>query len=157
MPYTEINAPRSAESAGAADRYGSDTFRYRYGPPSSGLVRVRYRSRPETGNRQTYGLLSWLEFAPARGALPGCWPGGGFVASIERTAYPRFKRAVPVRSCTRRSRRRLGRSPGRGRQPRTPGRLLALVVLLKSCHRLEYFPVLAEVPPPVTEHIRGVR
>jgi hypothetical protein len=34
--------------------------------------------------------------------------------------------------------------------------LLALVVLLKSCHRLGYFPVLAEVPPPVTEHIRGV-
>jgi Domain of unknown function (DUF4158) len=41
-------------------------------------------------------------------------------------------------------------------QTRTPERLLTLVVLLKSCHRLGYFPVLAEVPPPVTEHIRGV-
>jgi hypothetical protein len=41
-------------------------------------------------------------------------------------------------------------------QTRTPEHLLALVVLVKSCHRLEYFPVLAEVPPPVTEHIRGV-
>src|SRR5512142_1553241 len=41
-------------------------------------------------------------------------------------------------------------------QTRTPEHLLALVVLLKSCRPLGYFPVLAEVPSPVTEHIRGV-
>jgi hypothetical protein len=30
------------------------------------------------------------------------------------------------------------------------------VVLLKACHRLGYFPGLAEVPPPVIEDIRAV-
>jgi hypothetical protein len=78
------------------------------------------------------------------------------VASIERTAYPRFKRAVPVRELHEAFTPTAGEIARAREQTRTPERLLTLVVLLKSCHRLGYFPVLAEVPPPVTEHIRGV-
>ena len=78
------------------------------------------------------------------------------MASIERTAYPRFKRAVPVRELHEAFTPTAGEIAWAREQTRTPERLLTLVVLLKSCHRLGYFPVLAEVPPPVTEHIRGV-
>jgi Domain of unknown function (DUF4158)/Tn3 transposase DDE domain len=78
------------------------------------------------------------------------------VASIERTAYPRFKRAVPVRELHEAFTPVAGEIAWAREQTRTPEHLLALVVLLKSCHRLGYFPVLAEVPPPVTEHIRGM-
>jgi len=75
------------------------------------------------------------------------------VASIGRTAYPRFNRAVPVRELHEAFTPAAGKIAWAREQTRTPEHLLAL---LKACHRLGYFPVLAEVPPPVTEHIRGV-
>jgi hypothetical protein len=78
------------------------------------------------------------------------------VASIKRTAYPRFTPAVPVREPHEAFTPAAGEIAWAREQTRTPEHLLALVVLLKSCHRLGYFPVLAEVPPTVTEHIRGV-
>ena len=70
------------------------------------------------------------------------------MASIERTAYPRFKRAVPVRGLHEAFTPAAGEIAWAREQTRTPEHLLALVVLLKSCHRLGYFPALAEVPPP---------
>ena len=81
---------------------------------------------------------------------------GGCVASIERTAYPQFKRAVPVRELDEAFTPTAGEIAWAREQTRTAEHLLALVVLLKSCHRLGYFPALAEVPPPVTEHVRGL-
>jgi Domain of unknown function (DUF4158) len=78
------------------------------------------------------------------------------VASIERTAYPRFKRAVPVRELHEAFTPAAGEIAWAREQTRTPEHLLALVVLLKSCQRPVYFPALAEVPPPVAEHIRGI-
>ena len=78
------------------------------------------------------------------------------MASIERTAYPRFKRVVPVRELHEAFTPAVGEIAWARKQTRTPEHLLALVVLLKSCQRLGYFPTLAEVPSPVAEHIRGV-
>ena len=78
------------------------------------------------------------------------------MASIRRTAYPRFNRAVPVRELHEAFTPAAGEIAGAREHTRTPEHRLAPVVLLKSCHRLGYFPVLAEVPPPVTEHIPGV-
>jgi len=74
------------------------------------------------------------------GPCRGCWPGSGFVASIERTAYPRFKRAVPVRGLHEAFTPAAGEIAWAREQTRTPEHLLALVVLLKSCHRLGVFP-----------------
>lgn len=62
------------------------------------------------------------------------------VASVERTAYPRFKRTISSRELHE------GFTPGtaevawaRGKA-RSPEHLLALVVLLKSYQKLGYFP-----------------
>jgi hypothetical protein len=67
------------------------------------------------------------------------------VASIERTAYPRFKQAVPVREMHEASTPAAGEIAWAREQTRTPEYLLALVVLLKSCRRLGYFPGLADL------------
>lgn len=58
------------------------------------------------------------------------------MASIERTAYPRFKRAVPVRELREALTPTAGEIAWAREQTRMPGHLLALVVLLKACHRL---------------------
>ena len=76
------------------------------------------------------------------------------MASIERTAYPRFKRFMSARElhvfytpqqdeivCAREA-------------AGSDEHLLALVVLLKAFNRLGYFPVLDEVPAEVVGHIR---
>jgi uncharacterized protein DUF4158 len=55
------------------------------------------------------------------------------VASIERTAYPRFKRAVPVRELDEAFTPAAGEIAWARELTRTPEHLLALVVLLKSC------------------------
>jgi hypothetical protein len=77
------------------------------------------------------------------------------VASIDRTAYPRFKRMVsvhelveaftPVAAEVEWAR---GRSQGESN-------FLALVVLLKCYQRLGYFPKLADVPVVVINHVRA--
>lgn len=77
------------------------------------------------------------------------------MASIERTAYPRFRRAVPVRELHG------SFTPGREEidwareRTRSPQHLLALVVLLKSYQKLGYFPDLFDIPLGVIEHVRG--
>jgi Domain of unknown function (DUF4158) len=115
-------------------------------------------SRGVRRNRQQAGArpARLARVCTGAGALRGCRPGGGFVASIGWTAYPRFNRAVPVQELLEAFTPAAGEIAWAREQTRTPEHLLALVVLVKACHRLGYFPVLAEVPPPVTEHIRGV-
>ncbi|MFE3763838.1 DUF4158 domain-containing protein [Streptomyces sp. NPDC059104] len=82
--------------------------------------------------------------------------GGVFVASVERTAYPRFKRVISDRELARffvpdeaevgwAERRTHGR----------PESLLTLLVLLKSCGGLGYFPGLDEVPELVVAGVRA--
>jgi hypothetical protein len=78
------------------------------------------------------------------------------MASVERTAYPRFKRTISSRELHE------GFTPGtaevawaRGKA-RSPERLLALVVLLKNYQKLGYFPDLGEVPELVVGHVRGL-
>ncbi|MGQ0775574.1 MAG: DUF4158 domain-containing protein [Pseudonocardiales bacterium] len=76
------------------------------------------------------------------------------MASIDRTAYPRFKRVVSVRELAE------AFTPvadevewARGRSQGEPN-FLALVVLLKCYQRLGYFPKLADVPVVVVSHVR---
>ncbi|MBQ1095040.1 Tn3 family transposase [Streptomyces sp. b94] len=78
------------------------------------------------------------------------------MASVERTAYPRFKRTITSRELHQ------AFTPGtaevawvRGKA-RSAEHLLALVVLLKSYQKLGYFPDLSEVPHVVVEHVRGL-
>ncbi len=78
------------------------------------------------------------------------------MASVERTAYLRFKRTITSRELHE------AFTPGpsevawaRGKA-RSPEHLLALVVLLKSFQKLGYFPSLDEVPELVVGHVRGL-
>jgi Domain of unknown function (DUF4158) len=75
------------------------------------------------------------------------------VASIERTAYPRFKRTIAAKEL------REAFTPGADEvawareATRSHAHLLGLVVLLKCFQRLGYFPKLADVPAAVVEHV----
>lgn len=76
------------------------------------------------------------------------------MASIDRTAYPRFKRVVSARELAE------AFTPttdevrwARGRTQRDE-HFLALVVRLKSYQRLRYFPKLTDVPTVVIDHVR---
>ncbi|MGW1710047.1 DUF4158 domain-containing protein [Streptomyces sp. NPDC002206] len=78
------------------------------------------------------------------------------MVSVERTAYPRFKRTISSRELHE------SFTPGpsevawaRGKA-RSAEHLLALVVLLKSYQKLGCFPDLAEVPALVVEHVRDL-
>lgn len=78
------------------------------------------------------------------------------MASVERTAYPRFKRTISSRELHE------SFTPGpsevewaRGKA-RSAEHLLALVVLLKSFQKLGYFPDLDQVPELVVGHVRGL-
>lgn len=77
------------------------------------------------------------------------------MASIERTAYPRFKRAVTARELHGSFTPSLGEIEWARELTRSPEHLLALVALLKSFQRLGYFPDLYEVPIVVVDHVRG--
>jgi len=77
------------------------------------------------------------------------------VASIERTAYPRFKRQLPALEL------RDGYTPtpeeidwARG-LTRSDQHVLVLLLLLKCFQRLGYFPRMVDVPTVIVEHIRG--
>src|SRR5450755_1922077 len=81
--------------------------------------------------------------------------GSGPVASIERTAYPRFRRLVTAQDLA-------FMSPAEDEvawaRARSDEHLLALVLALRCFQRLGYFPRRAEVPEIVVEHIRrGLR
>ncbi|SDC26982.1 Tn3 family transposase [Streptomyces prasinopilosus] len=78
------------------------------------------------------------------------------MASVERTAYPRFKRTVSSRELHE------SFTPGPSEvawaqgKARSAEHVLALVVLLKSYQKLGHFPDLAEVPELVVGHVRGL-
>jgi TnpA family transposase len=75
------------------------------------------------------------------------------MASIERTAYPRFRRVVTARELA-------GLSPAAGElawareRTRSDAHLLALVLALKCFQRLGYFPKRDEIPGVVVDHVR---
>ena len=73
------------------------------------------------------------------------------MTSVDRTPYPRFPRSCRGGSWRRRSRRLTVRWIGAPGRTQNASHLLALVVWLKSCQQLGYFPKLAEV----TGHVRG--
>lgn len=77
------------------------------------------------------------------------------MASIERTAYPRFRKAVPARELHE----VFTPSPAEVRwareTARTEANLLVLLVLLKGLQRLGYVPRLADVPVLVVVHLRS--
>ena len=77
------------------------------------------------------------------------------MASIDRTAYPRFKRSVPAREL-REAFTPTGEEAGwAGAATRSTSHQLALVVMLKCFQRLGYFPAWHDVPAVVVEHVRG--
>jgi len=75
------------------------------------------------------------------------------MASIERTAYPRFRRLVTARELARLSPTEDELAWVKGRT-RTDEHLLDLVTALKCCQRLGYFPRPEHVPAPVLAHLR---
>ncbi|MFI6284662.1 DUF4158 domain-containing protein [Streptomyces sp. NPDC051018] len=69
------------------------------------------------------------------------------MASVERTAYPRFKRLISARELVEFFTPTEAETEWvRERTRHRPGRVLALLVLLKSCARLGYFSDLGRVP-----------
>jgi hypothetical protein len=76
------------------------------------------------------------------------------VASIDRTAYPRFKRVVSARELAESFTPTAEEITWARGRTQTEGHLLSLVVLLKCYQRLGYFPKLRDVPPLVAGHIR---
>jgi Domain of unknown function (DUF4158) len=75
------------------------------------------------------------------------------MASIERTAYPRFRRLVTAQDLAFMSPAEDEVVWARARA-RSDEHLLTLVLALRCFQRLGYFPRLAEVPEIVVEHIR---
>ena len=76
------------------------------------------------------------------------------MTSIERTAYPRFKRVTSTREFDESfTPRRLEIAWTQG-LTRSSAHLLALVVALKSFQRLGHFPAQSEVPDAVVDHVR---
>ena len=76
------------------------------------------------------------------------------MASIERTAYPRFKRFMSVRELHVFYTPQPDEIVWAGEAAGSDEHLLALVTQLKVFNRLGYFPVLDEVPAEVVGHIR---
>ncbi|MFF0220358.1 DUF4158 domain-containing protein [Streptomyces vinaceus] len=75
---------------------------------------------------------------------------------MERTAYPRFKRIVSERELAQFfTPDEVEVAWSRRRTHDRPESLLALLVLLKSCGRLGYFPSLDEVPALVVARVRA--
>jgi hypothetical protein len=76
------------------------------------------------------------------------------VASIERTAYPRFKRVISARELEESftpTQEEIAWAQG---MTRSAPHLLALVLTLRTFQRLGYFAPPGEIPTVVVEHIR---
>lgn len=76
------------------------------------------------------------------------------MASIERTAYPRFKRVVSTRELEASFTPTLDEIAWAQSLTKSPAHLLGLVLALKCFQRLGRFPPNDEVPDSVTEHVR---
>lgn len=77
------------------------------------------------------------------------------MASIERTAYPRFRRVVPLRELHEVYEPSLDEVDWARGLARPLEHLLTLVLLLKCFQRLGYFPKLDDVPEVIVAHVRG--
>ncbi|WP_239341833.1 DUF4158 domain-containing protein, partial [Frankia sp. CiP3] len=77
------------------------------------------------------------------------------MASVDRTAYPRFKRTTSARELREAFTPAADETAWAEEKTTTEQHRLALLVLLKSYQRLGYFPNLAEVPDVVVAHVRG--
>lgn len=78
------------------------------------------------------------------------------MASIDRTAYPRFARVVSGRELAEAFTPTAAEVDWARGRTQDVQHLLVLVVWLKSYQRLGYFPKLADVPEAVSVHVRGV-
>jgi len=76
------------------------------------------------------------------------------MASIERTAYPRFKRFLSARELHVFYTPQPDEIAWASELASTDEHLLALVVALKAFDRLGHFPALDEVPAEVVGHVR---
>jgi len=77
------------------------------------------------------------------------------MASIERTAYPQFKRNPVVRELVAAYTPTDAELAFITENARQPGHRLTLALLLKSFQRLGYFPAVDEVPAAVVRHLRN--
>jgi hypothetical protein len=76
------------------------------------------------------------------------------MTSIERTAYPRFKRLISARELREAFTPEADETTWARGLARPPAHLLGLVVLLKSFQRLGYFPDTDDIPAAVVQHVR---
>ena len=77
------------------------------------------------------------------------------MASIERTAYPQFKRNPVVRELVAAYTPTDAELAFITESARQPGHRLTLAMLLKSFQRLGYFPAIDDVPAAVVRHLRN--
>lgn len=77
------------------------------------------------------------------------------MTSIDRTAYPRFKRVISGRELSEAFTPTPDEIAWARAHTQTDQHFLALVIRLKCYQRLGYFAKLAEVPNVVSEHVRG--
>lgn len=77
------------------------------------------------------------------------------MTSIDRTAYPQFKRNLVVRELVAFYSVTESELAFIVKHARRPTGRLTLAILLKSFQRLRYFPALEDVPPGVVRHVRG--
>ncbi|NUS83308.1 MAG: DUF4158 domain-containing protein [Streptomyces sp.] len=76
------------------------------------------------------------------------------MASLERTAYPRFKRLISERELREYFTPSAEETAwARERTHHRPGRVLALLVMLKSAARLGRVPKIGEIPEVVVAHV----
>lgn len=78
------------------------------------------------------------------------------MASIDRTAYPRFKRVVSARELAEAFTPTPDEVEWACGKTQSDPPLLALAVRLKAYQRLGYFPKLPEIPDVVVDTVRGV-
>jgi hypothetical protein len=77
------------------------------------------------------------------------------VASIERTAYPRFKGVIGARELDEVFTPTVDEIEWAHKKAKTQPGVITLIVLLKSFQRLGYFPRLGEIPASIVDHTRG--
>lgn len=75
------------------------------------------------------------------------------MASIERTAYPRFPRTLTLKDLQASFTPRAEEIEWASRYARRPDRCLSLLVLLKCFQFLRYFPAPEAIPSAVVEHV----
>lgn len=78
------------------------------------------------------------------------------MASIERTAYPRFPRTLTLKDLQASFSPRPEEAEWAQNFSRSPDRRLALLVLLKCFQFLRYFPALEAIPADVVEHVSAM-